>query len=225
MKLFFKHNGVYLFIYVVVLAVLAYVLLTNGKVQIHRVMNGWVGNRFLDVFFQYITYLGDGLLAFFIALVFLFINMRVSVYIILSYLCAALVSYILKHVVYEEIFRPHSTFEYFLHEKLKEVQGVDVASFHSFPSGHALSAFALFFCLLFVTKQQRFKLLFFVLAFIASFSRVYLSQHWLIDVYAGSVIGVCFSLFFYAVFYRRPYFQKLNTTLPKLISKTNHTRV
>ncbi len=225
MRLFFKHNGVYLSIYVFVLAVLGYILLTNGKVQIHKALNTNVGNIYIDTFFKYITYLGDGLVAFFIACIFLFINMRVSIYILISYLGAAIVSYILKHVVYNDIYRPHSTFEYFLHEKLNEVEGVDIASFHSFPSGHALSAFALFFCLLFVTKQQRFKVMFFLLAFIASFSRIYLSQHWLIDVYVGSIIGVSFSLFFYTVFYHTSYFQKLNTTLPKLLSRNKTTRV
>jgi len=225
MRLFFKHNGVYLCIYVIILAVLGYVLLTNGKVQIHKALNTHVGNVYIGVFFKYITYLGDGLVAFFIAFIFLFINTRVSVYILISYLGAAVVSYILKHVVYDDVYRPHSAFEYFLHEKLNEVEGVDVASFHSFPSGHALSAFALFFCLLFVTKQQRFKVIFFMLAFIASFSRIYLSQHWLIDVYVGSIIGVSFSLFFYAVFYHTSYFQKLNTTLPKLLSRNKNTRV
>jgi membrane-associated phospholipid phosphatase len=78
-----------------------------------------------------------------------------------------------------------------------------------------------------MTRNQALKALFFLLAFISSFSRLYLSQHWLIDVYVGSMIGVGFSLLFYAVFYNSndPRFARLNTTLPKLIEERKQKRV
>jgi len=228
MKLFFKQNGFYLFVYVLVLAVLGYILLHHGKVQIHLVINAWVGNPVWDSFFKYITHVGDGLVAFIIAFVLLFVNVRKSVYILASYLGAAVISSFLKYVLYPDTFRPHATFGYFIRDfKLHEVEGVEMASIRSFPSGHALSSFALFFCLMFMTKNQALKALFFLLAFISSFSRLYLSQHWLIDVYVGSMIGVSFSLLFYAVFYNSndPRFARLNTTLPKLIEERKQKRV
>ena len=140
-------------------------------------------------------------------------------YILLSYAGAGVVSYILKHWIYYDVTRPHFVFQYFLREELKEVQGVDLIGFHSFPSGHALSAFALFFCLLFVSRSHFLKILFFALAILAAYSRVYLSQHWLIDIYVGSIIGVCFSLLFYIVFYHTNKWQQLNTTLPLILSQ------
>ena len=206
-------------IYIIVLAGLGYVLLNNGKVQIHRSINSYVGNAILDTFFKYITHLGDGLFAFTIALIIVFVNVRKSLYILFSYAGAALVSSILKRVVYTDICRPHFVFQYFVREDLKEVQGVELAGFHSFPSGHALSAFALFFCLLFISRNQALKILFFLLAFTASFSRVYLSQHWLIDIYVGSVIGTGFSILFYFIFYKNKSFNKLDKPLMQLISK------
>lgn len=225
MKLFFKNNGLYLFIYVVVLAILGYILLHHGKVQIHQVINAWVGHPFWDNFFKYLTHIGDGLFAAIVAAVFLFINIRQAVYILLSYLGAGAISSYLKYVLYADVLRPNSTFEYFLTEKLKVVEGVEMAGFRSFPSGHALSSFALFFCMLFFTSNQALKALFFLLAFLSSFSRLYLSQHWLIDVYVGSMIGVGFSLLFYAVFYNNPRYAYLNTTLPKLIAEKKRKRV
>ena len=225
MKLFLKHNGLYLFIYLIVLAVLGYILLHHGKVQIHMVINTWVGNPFGDAFFKYITHVGDGAVAFVIAFALLFVNVRKSVYILLSYLSAAIISSYLKYILYPNTFRPHSTFGYFIkNEKLNLIEGVEMAAIRSFPSGHALSSFTLFFCLMFMTRNQALKALFFLLAFVSSFSRLYLSQHWLIDVYAGSMIGVGFSLLFYAVFYNRDRFQHLNATLPELTSK-NKKRV
>jgi len=219
MKQFIKHNIVYIVAYILLLVGVGVLLLQQGKVSIHRTMNTAVGNEMMDDFFSMITHLGDGVFAFFVAVVFLFFNIRKSVYIILAYLGAALVSSVLKHLVYHDIYRPHFVFQFFVREELKEVPGVEVLGFNSFPSGHALSAFALFFCLLFVSRNHLLKIVFFVLAILAAYSRVYLSQHWLIDIYVGSIIGVSFSLLFYVVFYHTNKWQQLNTTLPLLLSK------
>jgi membrane-associated phospholipid phosphatase len=225
MKHFVKHNIAYILIYTGILCYVGMILLQNGKVQIHREMNASVGNHQLDLFYSYITHLGDGAFAFLVAVIFMFFNIRKSVYIILSYLGAALVSTVLKHLVFPNIYRPHFVFQYFVREKLVEVDGVDLLGFNSFPSGHALSAFALFFCLLFVSRSHFLKILFFLLALLAAYSRVYLSQHWLIDIYVGSIIGVSFSLLFYVFFYHTKKWQQLNTTIPLLLSKNKSKRV
>ncbi|MBI3517921.1 MAG: phosphatase PAP2 family protein [Bacteroidetes bacterium] len=225
MKAFLKHNGIYLLIYIGLLCFIGNILIHESKVQIHREMNAYVGNLTIDQFFAYATHLGDGIFAVLIAFLFLFKNVRVSLYILLSYAGAGIVSYVLKHWIYYEIYRPHFVFQYFVREQLKLVDGVDVVAFHSFPSGHALSAFALFFCLLFVSKNHVLKTGCFVLAILAAYSRVYLSQHWLIDVYVGSVIGVSFSLLFYILFYHSKKWAQLNSPLPKLLSQKNNIRV
>ncbi len=201
------------------------VLLHVGKVQIHREMNTYVGNVSIDHFFAYITHLGDGLFALFIAILFAFKNVRVSLYILFSYAGAGILSYILKHWVYYEVTRPHFVFQYYVREQLKLADGVEVVAFHSFPSGHALSAFALFFCLLFVTKNHLLKLLFFLLAVVAAYSRVYLSQHWLVDVYVGSIIGFIFAVLLYIVFYYQNKWPQLNTGLIQLLSNYKNKRV
>ena len=91
---------------------------------------------------------------------FAFKNVRTSLYILLTYAGAGIVSYVLKHWIYYEVTRPHFVFQYYVREKLKLVDGVDVLAIHSFPSGHALSAFALFFCLLGRGKNHLLKISF-----------------------------------------------------------------
>ena len=220
MKLFLKHNGIFILIYLGILIFVGNYLLLDGKVQIQKHLNEYVGNYFVDAFFKFITYLGDGLFAFLIIGIYLFINFRVSVYIFLSYFGAAIVSFVLKHWIYADIYRPHFVFVYYVRDNFKKIDGEDLMGHHSFPSGHALSAFALFFCLLFISKNYGLKILFFCLALLAAYSRVHLFQHWLIDIYVGSIIGVSFSVLFYFVFYKSTKFQNLNTTLPQLLSKT-----
>lgn len=221
MKAFIKHNSIYIFIYIILLCYVGTVLLNIDKVSIHKNMNAYVGNTYIDAFFAYATHLGDGLLAFIVAIALSFKNVRGAIYILLSYISAGIVSSILKHWVYYEVFRPHFVFQYFVREELKLVDGVDVVAHHSFPSGHALSAFALFFCLLFITKNHFLKFCFFMLAILAGYSRVHLSQHWLIDVYVGSIIGLCFSILMYIVFYANDKWPQLNTSIFQLLKNRN----
>lgn len=204
------------------MAVLLYVgslLLSQGKVQIHREINAHVGNAFLDEFFKYTTHLGDGAFAIIMVVILAVFNARRAMYVLFSYVGAAVISTILKHYVFKEIYRPHFVFQYFVREELNEVAGVDMLAKNSFPSGHALSAFSLFFCLMFMTKNHALKVLFFVLAFLAAFSRTYLSQHWLIDIYVGSIIGTCFAILFYFVFYQNQLSQRFDKPVQQLFKK------
>ena len=73
--LFLKHNIIYILIYIGLLCYVGFVLLLEGKVQIHKAMNEYVGNIYLDMFFKYITHLGDGAFAVLMAVIFLFFNM------------------------------------------------------------------------------------------------------------------------------------------------------
>ena len=86
--------------------------------------------------------------------------------------------------------------EYFKNNmSLHLVPGVDIHSYFTFPSGHATIAFAT--CTIFATlsKSQLSKLGFFFLALFAGYTRVYLSQHFLNDVFAGASIGTVTATF------------------------------
>lgn len=62
----------------------------------------------------------------------------------------------------------------------------------SFPSGHSAGVFALccFSALLVPKRWSGIGILLFFLALSTAYSRIYLSQHFFADVYAGSIIGV-----------------------------------
>ena len=222
MKVFLKHNAVYLFLYLLVLAYLAGILLNHGKVQIHQYINSYVGNVYIDTFFKYITELGDGLFAIFLVIVLLFFNVKKAIYVLISYASASLLTTVLKNFIYIEHWRPAFVYKWFLHINLHTVYDVNMnAGGNTFPSGHATAAFAVFISLLFVSKNQLLKFLFFMLAILATFSRTYLSQHWLVDIYFGSIIGFGFALVTYFLFYTKPYSDKFNSSLQQLVSKKN----
>lgn len=61
----------------------------------------------------------------------------------------------------------------------------------SFPSGHSTIAFAAAACLSFFDKKRKW--LYYLLAFLIAYSRIYLGVHYFLDVVAGVIIGILIS--------------------------------
>lgn len=78
----------------------------------------------------------------------------------------------------------------------------------SFPSGHTMSAFGLFSLIALFAGPQRKKgaLLLAMLAIAVGISRIFLVQHFLVDVLAGALLGMAISGFVWWL-YGRPYFK------------------
>ena len=219
MKGFLKNNSYILLIYLVLIGISISFLLNYEKVVIHSYLNQFVGNKFLNEFFYFITYLGDGTIAAFILFIILIFNIRLGLYATASFLTATLFSITLKHQFFDDVNRPSFVFKFYLHKQLKLVDGTDLFIHNSFPSGHATQAFSILMCLVFAVKKAEYKFLFFMLAFLTAISRVYLSQHWLVDITVGSSIGMLFSILYYFVFIYKNKLEKLNR--PLLTFKTH----
>jgi membrane-associated phospholipid phosphatase len=74
---------------------------------------------------------------------------------------------------------------------------VKLYSKFSFPSGHTTAAFSMMFFLSLIIPNKYAKILFAIFAAFMGLSRVYLVQHFLIDVIAGSIVGILSTLFIY----------------------------
>ena len=153
----------------------------------------------LDDAFRYLTNLGDGMLAMIAVVLFLLVSFRKSLFIFLTFAGGGLSIQILKRIFFSDALRPvkflDGVYDLYL------VEGVKIRSYFSFPSGHAATAFGLFLCLAIITRSNLIKLICFLLAAMTAFSRLYLSQHFLEDVYFGSLIGVTFALLFYRILF------------------------
>jgi membrane-associated phospholipid phosphatase len=142
-----------------------------------------------DVFFKYVTYLGDGIFCIGLGLVCLYWSKRRGIALIASYIFSGLIAQLIKNFIFPSQPRPAQYFEHSM-AKIHTVAGVDLAHWHSFPSGHTTSAFALFGLLAFFTQNQRLKIVYLLLAVAVGYSRMYLFQHFLVDVTVGSLLGL-----------------------------------
>lgn len=200
LKQFIKNNWLFYSLYLTVILISAYYLLSYDKVTLHKLINFIVGNPFVDSFYKYFTHVGDGIFAVILGVLILIYNIRNGLYILLSYAIAGGLASLIKWSV--NYTRPHHVFSYYKkHIPLNYVEGVQMIGEHSFPSGHATAAFSVFTALALISKNKFLKIIYFIIAFNAAFSRTYLSQHWLVDILAGSVIGVVIATFLYFVFY------------------------
>lgn len=176
-----------------------------------------------DYFFQYITHLGDGLFFILIVLLFTFISYQKALIALCCFGVSSIIAQGLKHLWFLEKLRPKAFFENTSHT-LHFVEGITVHSFHSFPSGHATTAFSLF-CLLSILFRQKFLgIIWFLLAIIAAYSRIYLSQHFFADIFAGSVIGVVTTVSVYLFLDTKIKQGKLKWTLSSLLQHYNEKK-
>jgi len=166
----------------------------NTKAEKHLEFNSF-HNSFFDSFFYYFTFLGDGVSALIISLLIIAANLRDALFVGISNIISALITQLLKHTLFADIVRPKKFFEGM--NDLYLVPGVDNYLYNSFPSGHSTCAFSLYFALSLIVRNKILKFIFFVIAFLVGYSRIYLSQHFFEDVYAGSIIGVSITLIVY----------------------------
>lgn len=183
----FRANSVFLLPYALFLLVAGSVLCLYPRADIHLYINAH-SRVWGDDFFRIVTNLGDGLFVFLVALCFLAYRVENGLLLGISGILAGLFTQVLKRTVFSSWERPKKFFEG-VHD-LYLVPGVTNYSGHTFPSGHAASAFALYFAIAVLTPNKALKLFLFLVAGTVAFSRVYLSQHFLNDVYAGSLLGI-----------------------------------
>jgi membrane-associated phospholipid phosphatase len=184
---FYKKNKAFLFPYIGFLLIVLYILILWPKSEIHLFINRY-HTPFFDFFFRYMTFLGSGVTPVIIVCVFLLISFRKAFLLAASTSLAGLLVQVLKRLFFYNAVRPLAYFKGIA--ELHLVSGVNMYYSHSFPSGHSATIFALCFTIALFTQNNPVKIALFILAVIVAFSRVYLSQHFLMDIYVGSIVGI-----------------------------------
>lgn len=157
----------------------------HGKISTHLFINNYHAD-WSDFFFRYYTELG-GWIPFLIALILAFFHYRMAIVILISQFISTIITTTLKYIFM--VPRPSVVFSQ--HDiDIHIVEGITPHMIYSFPSGHTSTAFALFFAISIFCPRNWQKAICLTLASLVGFSRIYLSQHFLEDTLAGSVIGI-----------------------------------
>lgn len=174
------------FIYATFFLTSAVLISTFSKETLHLTLNNY-HSSFFDIFFKYSTFLGDGILFGVLVILFLFIKKKMSLVFGVAGILTLLITHILKKIIFAGEPRPASVIGL---DNLYIIDGVKMAFSNSFPSGHTTTAFAIFTILCLYYSKCKSQYLWISLAIIAGVSRVYLSQHFWVDIFVGSFIGI-----------------------------------
>jgi len=150
----------------------------------------------LDTFFIYATKLAEPIVCVFFCVLWIIKEYKKGIFISSALILNTILVQFLKRVVFSDYKRPIHA----LGEQLNLIKDLDVHSNFSFPSGHTMAGFTLFFVLSLFSKNILVKLALILLAIIVGMSRVYLSQHYLMDVVAGSFLAVSMSILYYYIY-------------------------
>ena len=204
MKQILRTVSVYAIAYVALLVIVLGLLYAYPKVELHMLLNGG-HTAFLDTFFKYYSVLAEWPLYVLALLPLLWRKWEITLFYAICELAAGAVVQILKHLFMAP--RPIVVFENYPDLTLPLVEGVSLHHSNSFPSGHTSTFFVFCTCCALLLAYQywlraeksnrkermlfNFVLLLLLgLAALGGFSRIYLSQHFLMDVCVGGIIGV-----------------------------------
>jgi membrane-associated phospholipid phosphatase len=167
------------------IGVAAAILALYGKKDSFVLINSsW--NPKADVFFTYLTYLGDGLIWVPLLLFLVLYKRHHFLTVLVAMIICTFLTHFAKQVIFYSALRPGGLFR----ELVRPVPGVRLHLKNSFPSGHTSQAFTLALLFAHLRKRTWACFAFPLIAFFVGYSRVYLAQHFLTDVTAGAFVGI-----------------------------------
>lgn len=117
--------------------------------------------------------------------------------IVISFIVSGILVAILKHYFNDP--RPEAYFSN--KDMIKSVSWVPLRFKYSFPSGHSTSVFSTAVIIaLFSSNKRMMAIIYIVLACLIAYSRVYLGEHFVEDICAGSLIGVATGTIYFALY-------------------------
>ncbi len=182
-----KQHALFFYGYLFLLIAASVWLSINGKDNCFLFLNQY-HRPWLDYFFIGYTYMGNGLVIILLVLIlfFVFKKSKLAIILLIAYASTGILAQIIKPLVHSP--RPEN---YFYPQRLSFfIDDIILAGDNSFPSGHTATAFAIAAVLALYTNKNWYHFLLLCAAVLVGFSRIFLSQHFLLDVLMGSFIGV-----------------------------------
>ena len=166
-----------------------------GKNNFFLLVNADLGIE-ADFIFSYITYLGDGAIWVVVAILFFIYRRNKFPMLIAAILVSTLITQVTKKYLLPAVPRPIAAIADL--GSIHTVTGIEVHAAHSFPSGHTATAFTIYLLACLLIRNKWIIPIGFMYALLVGYSRVYLAQHFPLDIGGGmltAVITILVSLF------------------------------
>ena len=204
-----RRNSVFIGLSLMLIVALGLALLYIPKGELHLALCDYHTHA-RDIFFRYYTRIAEWFPYIVCIALLLFGRIGDGIFASVCMIVSALTTQLIKHLINAP--RPITWFEEHMPDvALPIVDEVQIHAWYSFPSGHTTSFFALAFvaCILLtsnpgISRIPRIlvQIVLFALAALGGYSRIYLSQHFALDVFAGILVGTLITFLFYLLFYR-----------------------
>ena len=145
------------------------------------------GGRYIDKFFAIIT-TGGEVIPWVAGLIFILIWRKYLLWLLVAcFVISTIFVQGIKNVLPEQ---PRPTKAITNIKLVHTVEGVELYKVHSFPSGHTSAAFTVFFILCLAIEKRWIIPIGIIYASLVGYSRIYLAEHFPIDVGGGMLIAI-----------------------------------
>ena len=159
-----------------------------GRENLFLMLNIDLGN-FGDFFFNYATFLGDGVALVMFILFFLWKDKKQLLLIALSILISTIIVHFVKGSIFVNQPRPLEALPQ-LKNIIHTIPNITIHLVGSFPSGHTTQAFTMYLLLCLIFKKNWLVWVGLFFALIVGYSRIYQAQHFPIDVAGGIIVAI-----------------------------------
>ena len=176
--------------FIATLAVGLYLIIDSfivGRNEFFLVLNKDLGKA-ADYFFSFWTNLGDGIIWIVVAAIFFIYQRNKLPLLIAAILVSTLITQLTKNYVFPAEPRPTAAIQDI--QRIHTVPGVELHTAYSFPSGHTATAFTIFLLACLFVRRSWIVPVGFVYAILVGYSRIYLAQHFPLDVGGGMITAL-----------------------------------